>query len=164
MEVEPVDEADLGKLFDDMTTREVEVARALLVPAAARLVGLADVYGVRAGWTGAGLELASLPSGQMWIGGFVEPSEVSFYVGLLPPDHYVQGNDLQWHVEAEVSVRCDAANDCGMHRIQTVKEIEADSGVGAVVELVDAVDRLCEVASSQPLEVWRERDTQSGHP
>lgn len=91
MEVEPVDEADLGKLFDDMTTREVEVARALLVPAAARLVGLADVYGVRAGWTGAGLELASLPSGQMWIGGFVEPSEVSFYVGLLPPDHYVQG-------------------------------------------------------------------------
>ena len=164
MEVEPVDEADLGRLFDDMTTSEVEVARALLLPAAARLVGLADVYGVRAGWTGAGLELASLPSGQMWIGGFVEPSEASFYVELLPPDHYNLGNDFHWHVQAEVSVRCDAVNDCGMHRIQTVKEIETDNAARAVVELVDAVDRLCEVASSQPLEVWRERDTQSGHP
>lgn len=45
-----------------------------------------------------------------------------------------------------------------MHPVARVTDAKLSSAQIAVVELANAVDRLCEIATSESLDVWRTRD------
>lgn len=163
VEAIPIAEADLRPLFGEMSPSQIEDARASLLEAAGQLKVLGEFHWVQAGWTGAGLELETLPSGQASIAGFVQPPDASFLVELRPPNYYLSAESNAWEIEASISVRCDSTSDCGMHLVLAVAEVEVASAEAAIAEFVSAVERLCDIATSEPPGAWRERDPESGH-
>lgn len=162
-----LDEADLRIIFgDDFYAHDTAgKVRADLDRAATSLVALGNDLASPAGWSGGGLELSLLRSGQNSLDGFVDPFPVSFYVEMRPPGYYGDDDldDPGWDVEATISIRCGAPTDCGMHLIETVSDISTSSPAEAAQALVQAVETLCKRARQVPLEGWRDLDPGCGH-
>ena len=120
--------------------------------------------GGRAGWTGSGLEYCLYPSGQRNLSGFAENADVTFTVELTPPGSYPEAPRDTWEVTAEISVRCDAQIDCGMHTLETFTPTTYNTANDAVSALEAATRWLFERSNAVLPGDWRARDPRSRHP
>ena len=116
----------------------------------------------RVGWTGSGLGYSLYPSGQRSLDGSAENDQVSFLVELRPPGFYAEAG-LDWEVEAEVAVRCDAEVDCGMHTVESFERTGLESAAEAVAALDAATQWLVDRARAVRPADWRRRDPRRGH-
>jgi len=162
MKTVPLAEGDTSWVFaeDSVTSAMVKSLSA----SSDRMLEVASLLpGGRASWSGSGLEYDLYPSGQRSLSGSAENAQVSFTVALLPPGFYPGAAPSAWEVTAEISVRCDAEIDCGMH---TVEEFTPNSYLAAedAVAAVDAATRwLLGRCRTVPPGDWRRRDPRSGH-
>jgi hypothetical protein len=155
-------DGDLRWVFPDMedTSEVLDLVRR----ADTQVRLLADDLGVRASWTGSGIEFHRLPSGPVSLFGCAEAGDVSFVVDLWAPDRYGNsGVGPPWAVDGEIAVRCDAPVDCGMHAIEQVPGRRFDSPVVAARALLEVATWLRERGTAEPLEAWRQRDVRNGH-
>jgi hypothetical protein len=118
----------------------------------------------RAGWSGSGLEYNVFPSGQCSLSGWAENDQVSFLVELLPPAFHPGEAPQQWQVTAEISVRCDARNDCGMHSIEEFTPNSYATAEDAVAAIEKAAGWLLDRCRAVPPSDWRARDPRAEHP
>lgn len=129
-----------------------------------RLCELAALLpGGRAGWSGSGLEYCLYPSGQRCLSGFAENADVTFTVELVPPGSDVAGSGV-WDVTAEISVRCDAEIDCGMHVVEAFTPNTYATAEDAVSAVEKSSRWLLERSKAIPPEEWRSKDQRSRHP
>jgi hypothetical protein len=139
----------------------------ILQRAAGCIEQLADHLGVRPCWTGSGLEFHRFPDQQTaTLFGCAETTEVSLVAELrLPRDpiEWVVTPPPPWLVDAEISVRCEAAIDCGMHAIETKPDSEHASPVDAANGLLTATTWLLHRGTEEPASSRRQRDPRSGH-
>ena len=157
METIPLGDGDPRWVFGE--TARIDDVLQLVREADAEILRLAAHLGVRASWTGSGIEYHRMP-GRTALFGCAEAGDVSFAVEL---SSWQPGGVPPWEVEAEVSVRCDAYNDCGMHRIEAIDEQSFDSPVGAARALLEAATWVRRRGMAEPLTSWRQRDTISRH-
>jgi hypothetical protein len=120
--------------------------------------------GGRAGWTGSGLEYCLYPSGQRNLSGFAENADVTFTVELMPPGFRAEAPRDAWEVTAEISVRCDAEIDCGMHTLETFTPNTYTTAEDAVSAVEAATLWLFERSESLAPSNWRARDPRSRPP
>jgi hypothetical protein len=66
-------------------------------------------------------------------------------------------------LDGEIAVRCDARVDCGMHPIEEPPERQVESPLEAARALLEVAIWLRQRGAAEPLELWRQRDTHSGH-
>jgi hypothetical protein len=156
-------DGDLAWVFPHMEDPHRVVAA--LSGADADIRKLADHLGVRPGWTGSGLEFhraARIAD----LCGFAETDDVSFLTELgsqtLDGEQYSRGGP-PWEVTAEIAVRCDADNDCGMHTIEAWPASRHDSPLEAATTLARAARWLLDRGTAEPVTYWREHDPSSGH-
>jgi hypothetical protein len=119
--------------------------------------------GGRAGWSGSGLEYCLYPSGQRRLSGFAENADVTFIVELMPPGFYSEAPPRAWEVTAEISVRCDAEIDCGMHTVEAFTPNTYTAAEDAVAAVEAATRWLLERSETVPPGGWRARDPRSRH-
>ena len=120
--------------------------------------------GGHAGWTGSGFEYCLYPSGQRNLSGYAENADVTFTIELLPPGFYPQAPRDTWEVTAEISVRCDAEIDCGMHTLETFTPKTYNTANEAVSAVAAATRWLFERSNAVLPGDWRARDPRSRHP
>jgi hypothetical protein len=132
----------------------------------ARLRRLAADLGVTPSWTGSGLEFHRFPNGVTDLFGSAETSQVSFIAelnsGILGPQFRTAGGP-PWEVSAEISVRCDARRDCGMHLIEERPPSRHHSPLEAAAELAAAGQWLLDRGTAEQPSSWGDRDRLSGH-
>ena len=116
-----------------------------------------------AGWSGSGLEYCLYPSGQRCLSGSAENTDVSFTVELMPPGFYAEAPPGGWEVTAEISVRCDAEVDCGMHTVEAFTPNTYATAEDAVAAVEVASRWLLDRCKAVPPADWRTRDRQSRH-
>lgn len=165
METIPLTDGDLRWVFPELVDERQVVD--ILRRAAGCIERLADHLGVRPSWTGSGLEFHRLPGrASATLFGCAETTEVSLVAELrLPQDpvEWVVVAPPPWLVDADISVRCDAAVDCGMHAIETKEDIEYLSPVDAANGLLAATTWLLQRGTEEPTGSWRRRDALSNH-
>jgi len=137
---------------------------ASLLASSGRLLEIASLlpHG-RAGWSGSGLEYNVFPSGQRSLSGWAENDQVTFLAELLPPGFYPDGAPQQWEVTADISVRCDAKNDCGMHSVEEFTPNSYATAEDAVAAVEKAAGWLLDRCRAVPPGDWRTRDPRAGH-
>lgn len=136
---------------------------AVLGACSGRFVEIAGLLaGGRAGWTDSGLEYDLLPSGRCSLSGWAENPQVTFRAELVPPGFY-QDKSPDWEVTADISVRCDAPHDCGMHEVESFTPVSYATAEDAVAALGRATSWLLARCLAVPPEEWRARDPVSGH-
>lgn len=160
-DVVPLVDGDLAWVFGP------DVDRAAVLPqltrSAENVQRLAAAIGGQAGWKGSGLEFVRCPGGggyppQELLGGYAQnPDWASFEVEVMP----VTGG---WVVSAEISVRCDAPIDCGMHVIEQWDDRILAEPTAAAAELLAATEWLLARGTAERATYWREHDARSGHP
>jgi hypothetical protein len=119
--------------------------------------------GGHAGWTGSGLDYCLYPSGQRNLSGFAENADVTFIVELMPPGFSLEAPRDTWEVTAEISVRCDAEIDCGMHTLETFAPNVYNTADDAVSAVEAATRWLFERSNAVLPGDWRARDPRSRH-
>jgi hypothetical protein len=133
----PLADGDVGWVFPELD--DAGEVLDLLRRADSEIRLLADHLGVRASWTGSGIEFHRLECGQASLFGCAETDDVSFIVELWVPHN--RASDLQlgpsWEVDGEISVRCDAPADCGMHSIEEAAPRQFDTPLGAALALLE---------------------------
>jgi hypothetical protein len=117
----------------------------------------------RAGWSGSGLEYWLYPSGKRCLSGVAENPQVSFTVDLIPPDFYPGASSSDWQVTADISVRCDAEADWGMHAVESCTPQACREAEDAVAAVETATRWLLDRCRAVPPADWRTRDPRSGH-
>lgn len=131
-----------------------------------RLRRLATHLGVTPSWTGSGLEFHRFPNGVTDLFGCAETSQVSFIAelnsGILGP-RLRTGGGPPWEVSAEISVRCDAPRDCGMHVIEERPPARHHFPLDAAAGLAAAAQWLLDRGTAEQPSSWRTRDRLSGH-
>lgn len=157
----PFSEGELRWVFPDLADHD-EV-HMLLVSVDEQIRQLAAFFGSRPGWTGHGLEYSQYNI-RADLQGFVEPFDVSFLIELDSAPALAQGSDdygPPWEVDASISVRCDAVQDCGMHALERFNSSEKQHAtpVAAARDLVAATAWLCGRAYAVPVASWRQRDS-----
>jgi hypothetical protein len=151
----------LEGVFGPLTPTQDRVIRGAIVEMSFDLVDCATRLGTRAGWSGAGLELRWMESGQTDIGSFVEADDasgrrVAFVVELRPAWYYgAKTGHSAWEVELSVEVDCQHSPDHGSHTVfeQIRTEVSPEDAVAA---LHRATATLIDFATNQPLSDWRE--------
>jgi hypothetical protein len=127
---------------------------------------LAAHLGATPSWTGSGLEFHRFPSGVTDLFGCAENTQVSFIAelnsGVLGPGARTAGGP-PWEVSAEISVRCDAPRDCGMHVIEELPPARHHSPLEAAAGLAAAAHWLLDRGTAERPSSWRGRDRLSGH-
>lgn len=160
MEPIPLADGDLRWVFPELN--EESQVLDILHRAAGCIEQLADHLGVRPCWTGSGLEFHRLPGQQTaTLFGCAETTEVSLVAELrLPQDpiEWVVTAPPPWLVDAEISVRCGAVVDCGMHTIETTRESEHVSALDAANGLLTVTTWLLRRGTEEPTSSWRQRD------
>lgn len=150
----------LEGVLGPLAPEEERHLRGLILGASDRLVRLAsDLRGQAAGHH-RGLELVWVPSGQLSIAGAVEVCDadtnaVGFLVELQPGwYHGVASEPPNWVVE--VSVEADCLHEVDHEAMETVYDAElvAYSPRAAVEMLTHEVERLADLATSNPPEHW----------
>jgi hypothetical protein len=155
MEAIPLADGDLRWVFPELA--DESRVRDVLRQAAARVEELADHLGVRPSWTGSGLEFIRLPGQEAaTLFGCAETTDVSLVAELSKASG-------EWVVDAEISVRCDGAADCGTHGIETRPGSAHATAVDAANGLLTATTWLLHRGIEEPPGSWRRRDTRSGH-
>jgi hypothetical protein len=126
---------------------------------------LADHLGVRASWTGTGIEFHRLEWGQASLFGCAETGDVSFIAELWVPHRFALDpqSGPPWEVEGEISVRCDAPADCGMHPIEEMAPQQFDTPLHTTQALLRVATWLRERGMAEPPSSWRQRDPRRDH-
>ncbi|GAB2964036.1 hypothetical protein GCM10027184_09800 [Saccharothrix stipae] len=153
-------EGDLRWVFPDLV--DVGPVLDVLRLAAARVERLAG----HLGGPGTGLVFDHLPGAPYaGLSALAEVEEVAFRVHVsLPrdPHRHVLTPPPPWQVEGEISVRCDAIQDCGRHEIETVESAH-DTPLDAANGVLAFAGWLFERGTTEPHGSWRRRDVLSRH-
>jgi hypothetical protein len=148
------------RLYDPSPVQEA------LLAADADMRRLADHLGVTPSWTGSGIEFHRFPTGVTDLFGCAETTQVTFAAelnsGILGPELRKDGGP-PWEVTAEITVRCDAPRDCGMHIIEERPPARHHSPLAAAADLAAAARWLFDRGTSERPSSWRDRDRISGH-
>jgi hypothetical protein len=163
VETIPLADGDLRWVFPGLD--ETGEVLTLVRQADLQIRQLAEHFAVRASWTGSGIEFHRLERGQASLFGSVEPGEVSFVAQLWFPRRcgWDQRVGPPWEVDGEISVRCDAAIDCGLHLIEDMSPRQFDSPLEAARALLKVATWLRLRGTAEPLGSWRQRDSPRGH-
>jgi len=162
VETIPLADGDPHWVFPDLA--DTATVLDLLGQADAQVRQLAAHLGVRASWTGSGIEYHRTRSGRTSMFGCAEVADVSFVAELCSVPDVDEGLAVgpPWQVRGEITVRCDGRVDCGMHVIEETTA-QFDIPQDAAGALLNVTGWLRQRGTAEPLVSWRQRDARSGH-
>lgn len=157
-------ESVLGPLSDEEDSK----IRTLLSEVDGVLLEIAHHFGSEgAGSEGTGLELAWIPSGQVYISSYVGTSTkracIEFGIELWPSWAY--GNrtsTLTWNIETTVRADCQHRVDHGGMDVVHEVSVRVESALEAALALQSASHDLRNLALAFPLEHWEELASNGG--